>query len=77
MREPTTIGEMCTRIVRQFTDESREKAPPILDAVMTRFLDRLKSRRLSPTMYELWRHVMRTADLGRRLFDFSTTRGKF
>ena len=28
-QKPTTIGEMCTRIVRQFTDELREKLRPL------------------------------------------------
>ena len=67
------VYENCTTIYGLVT----RKAPPTLDAVMARFLNRLKSRRLSPTMYEIWRHVTRTADIGRHLFDFSTTCGEF
>ena len=33
--------------------------------------------RFFPTMYEIWRHATRTADMGRHLFDFPSTCGEF
>ena len=62
------VYENCTKIYEWVT----RKAPPTLEFKPFKNLSRL-----SPTMYEIWRHVTRAADLGRHLFDFSTTCGEF